>query len=67
MKQILISEEQLVEILKEETVNITAKKGSINISEYVNGLILTMIIAEIHCNVIERLFHPEEVIDEGKS
>ena len=62
MKRILITEEQLAKILREETCKITAKHDKNNFDEFIDGLILTMTIAEIHYNAIERLFHPEEVI-----
>lgn len=52
-KQILISGDELREILIEETVNITATKFN-NVTA---GFVTTMVAATIHDNVIKRLFH----------
>lgn len=58
--QILITEEQLNKILREEFCKFTAELSGDDLEGFMHGMMLTLILADAADNVINRLFRSEE-------
>lgn len=63
-KCIVICEEQLDRILREELCSYTADRAGDDFKGFVDGLKLTLELADVAEKIINRLFHEEEEDDE---
>ena len=59
VKQILISEEQLEMILREEICSFTAKRSGDDFQGFLEGLKLTLELSDMADKIVNRLFHKE--------
>lgn len=59
VKQILITEEQLEKILREEICTFTADKSGDDAEGFLDGLKLTLELSLVADKIINRLFHKE--------
>ena len=60
VKQILITEEQLDKILREEFCHFTADRSGEDFEGFLNGLKLTLELSFVAHKIINRLFHKED-------
>lgn len=66
MKQILITEEQLNNVLREEFCKFTAEEAGEDFEGFVKGLELTLKMSFVADNVINRLFRSEEGVNKSE-
>ena len=59
VKQILITEEQLKRVLREEFCSFSAAKGDDNFEGFMEGLKLCLELSNVSDRIINRLFHKE--------
>ncbi len=60
MKQILVTEEQLAKILREEICNFTAQVAGDDLEGLMQGMMFTLMLKDVADNIINRLFRSEE-------
>lgn len=60
VKQILITEEQLNKILREEFCSFTSNRVGDDFTDFLEGLKLTLELSFVADKIISRLFHKED-------
>lgn len=66
MKQILITEEQLDKILREELCRFTAEEVDTDFEGFVQGLRLTIKLADVAEKILDRLFRSGEGVKQNE-
>lgn len=66
MKQILITEEQLDKVLREEFCKFAAEETDESIEGFMEGIKLTLKLASVSENVLDRLFRSTEGVNKSE-